>query len=196
MLVVTGPSGVGKGTLIRSLMERYPGLELSVSATTRKPRPGEVDGRDYHFLTPEEFQRRLVRGEFLEHAEYAGNRYGTLRSELDRLDAMRAAGGDEIRGLVLEIELQGARQVRRALPEAVQIFVEPPSLEALRTRLVGRGAESPEQIERRLAVAEQELAAKDEFHHRIVNDRLEDAVEALARLVATIWGQRKSGENE
>jgi len=194
--VVTGPSGVGKGTLIRSVIERFPGLELSVSATTRKPRPGEVDGRDYHFLSPEEFDRRLADGEFLEHAEYAGNRYGTLRSELDRLSEMSSAGDDQIRGLVLEIELQGARQVREALPEAVQIFVEPPSLDALRTRLIGRGAESQEQIERRLEVAERELAAKEEFNYRVVNDRLEDAVEELSRLVATIWGQQTSGERE
>jgi guanylate kinase len=196
VLVVTGPSGVGKGTLIRSVMERFPGLELSVSATTRKPRPGEVDGRDYHFLSPEEFERRLADGEFLEHAEYAGNRYGTLRSELDRLTEMYSAGGDQIRGLVLEIELQGARQVREALPDAVQILVEPPSLEALRTRLIGRGAESQEQIDKRLQVAERELAAKEEFHYRVVNDRLEDAVEELSRLVATIWGQQTSGERE
>ncbi|HEX8856356.1 MAG TPA: guanylate kinase [Thermoleophilaceae bacterium] len=194
--MVTGPSGVGKGTLIRSVIERFPGLELSVSATTRKPRPGEVDGRDYHFLSPEEFDRRLADGEFLEHAEYAGNRYGTLRSELDRLSEMSSAGDDQIRGLVLEIELQGARQVREALPEAVQIFVEPPSLDALRTRLIGRGAESQEQIERRLEVAERELAAKEEFNYRVVNDRLEDAVEELSRLVATIWGQQTSGERE
>ena len=165
-----------------------------MSATTRPPRPGEEDGRDYWFLTPEEFEERLRRGEFLEHATYAGNRYGTLRSELERA---RVADGEEDRdgpaGLVLEIELQGARQVRAALPEAVQVFIAPPSLEALRARLVGRGADTPEQIEDRLRTAERELAARAEFPHVIVNDRLEEATEELARLVATIWSAQPRG---
>jgi guanylate kinase len=180
---VTGPSGVGKGTLIRTLREQVPGLELSVSATTRPPRPGEEHGVDYHFLTGEEFLGRLEDGDFLEHAEYAGNRYGTLRSEIERA---RRAGA---RALVLEIELQGARQVRDALPGAVQVFIAPPSEEALRTRLVGRGADEQDQIERRLAVARDELAARDEFEHVIVNDRLEDAVAELVRLVATMCSE-------
>jgi guanylate kinase len=180
---VTGPSGVGKGTLIRTLRERCPGLELSVSATTRAPRPGEEDGLDYHFLSGPDFDRRLAAGEFVEHAEYAGNRYGTLRSEIDRA---RESGA---RALVLEIEVQGARQVREALPGAVQVFIAPPSEEALRTRLVGRGADAPEQIERRLAVAGEEMAARDEFEHVIVNDRLDEAVEELVRLVATMCGE-------
>jgi len=183
VLVITGPSGVGKGTLIRALRERSPGLELSVSATTRRPRPGEQAGVDYHYLGEEEFDRRLAEGEFLEHAAYAGNRYGTLRSELDRA---RDAGA---RALLLEIEVQGARQVREALPEAVQVFIAPPSEKALRTRLVGRGADDPDQIERRLAVAREELAARDEFKHVIVNDRLEDAVQELVRLVATMCAE-------
>jgi guanylate kinase len=169
-------------------MERCPGLELSVSATTRPPRPGEEDGREYWFLSGEEFEKRLQNGEFLEHAEYAGNRYGTLRSELDR------AVDSGARGLVLEIELQGARQVREALPEALQVFIAPPSLEALRTRLVGRGHESPEQIERRLEVAERELSAQSEWKHVIVNDRLEDAVGRLAKLVATLWSEQPRGD--
>ena len=180
---MTGPSGVGKGTLIRTLRERVPGLELSVSATTRAPRPGEEDGVDYHFLSAEDFERRLEAGEFIEHAEYAGNRYGTLRSEIDRA---RESGA---RALVLEIEVQGARQVREALPGAVQVFIAPPSDEALRTRLVGRGADDPDQIERRLAVAGEELEARDEFKHVIVNDRLEDAVEELVSLVATMCAE-------
>lgn len=175
---------MGKGTLIRALVERFPQLELSVSATTRPPRPGEQEGRDYHFLTPVEFEKRLQNGEFLEHAEYAGNRYGTLRSELERARD----------GLVLEIELQGARQVREALPEAVQVFIKPPSLDALRTRLIGRGAESEEQIARRLEVAERELAAEGEWRHVVVNDRLEEAVDRLAELVATLWGEQPRGE--
>jgi guanylate kinase len=190
VLVLTGPSGVGKGTLIRSLQELYPGLEPAVSATTRPPRPGEADGRDYWFLSDEEFDERLQRGEFLEHASYAGHRYGTLRSEVERAAQLteRPRGGGP-GGLVLEIEVEGARQVRHALPEAVQVFVAPPSLEALRTRLVGRGANSPEQIEDRLATARRELDAREEFAHVVVNDRLERAVDELVELVASIWGR-------
>jgi guanylate kinase len=188
VFVITGPSGVGKGTLIRSLLEREPRLRLSVSATTRAPRPGEEDGREYHFLTDEEFERRLQAGEFLEHATYAGNRYGTLLSEVED------RRGSE--GVVLEIEVQGARQVRESLPSAHQIFIEPPGVESLRTRLVGRGSDPPEVIEARLEVAREELAAKDEFPHVIVNDRLEDAVQALSDLVATILGPDRSGDQQ
>jgi len=176
VFVITGPSGVGKGTLIRGLMERLPELELSVSATTRAPRPGERDGVDYHFLSREEFDRRVADNEFVEHADYAGRRYGTLRSELE--DRVRAGVP-----VVLEIEVQGARQVRSSMPEAVQVFIAPPSLEALRTRLIGRGTDDSAEVERRLRVAEQELSAQPEFAHVIVNDRLDDALERLARIV-------------
>lgn len=147
VFVITGPSGVGKGTLIGALLKRVPGLELSVSATTREPREGEVDGRDYHFLAPEEFDRRVEAGEFLEFATYSGNRYGTLRSEVER----RLAAG---RSVVLEIEVQGARQVRAAMRESVQVFIAPPAPAVLRERLEGRGADSGEAIDARLAVAE------------------------------------------
>jgi guanylate kinase len=177
VFVITGPSGVGKGTLIRGLMERVPQLQLSVSATTRAPRPGERDGVEYHFLTREEFDRRIIAGEFVEHADYAGRSYGTLRSELE--DRVRAGVP-----VVLEIEVQGARQVRETMPGAVQVFIVPPSQEALRERLVGRGTDSPEDVERRLKVAEQELTACDEFQYQVVNDRLEDAVEQLEAIVA------------
>jgi guanylate kinase len=177
VFVITGPSGVGKGTLIRGLMERLPALELSVSATTRPARPGERDGTDYHFLAAEEFERRVQAGEFVEHADYAGRRYGTLRGELDG----RVEAGVPV---VLEIEVQGARQVRAAMPEAVQVFIAPPSLDALRTRLVGRGADGPEEVERRLRVAERELEAQSEFAHVVVNDRLEDALSELVSIVA------------
>ena len=176
VFVITGPSGVGKGTLIRALLERLPELEMSVSATTRRPRPGETHGVDYWFLTDDEFQRRVDAGDFVEWAEYSGRRYGTLRSELERV---LATG----RPVVLEIEVQGARQVRQAMPEAVQVFIEPPSQEALRLRLVGRGTDAPEEVERRLGVAEEELAARSEFGHVVINDRLEDAVERLAEIV-------------
>ncbi len=181
VFVITGPSGVGKGTLIRGLMERLPRLELSVSATTRPARPGERDGIDYHFLAPEEFERRVQAGGFVEYADYAGRRYGTLRDELDG----RVRAGVPV---VLEIEVQGARQVRAALPEALQVFIAPPSLDALRARLIGRGADSPEEVERRLRVAEQELAAQSEFAHVVVNDRLEEALEQLIAIVAGVLG--------
>jgi len=169
---------VGKGTLIRLLLDRFPRMALSVSATTRRPRPGETAGVHYHFLSPEEFQERVDAGDFLEWAEYAGNRYGTLRSELER-------GSHP---LVLEIEVQGARQVRERVPEAVGVFIAPPSEEALRTRLIGRGSDTPEQIERRLEVAREELAARDEFDYVVVNDDLDAAVAELTRLVATMFG--------
>ena len=176
VFVITGPSGVGKGTLFRALRERVPELQLAVSATTRQPRPGETQGVDYHFLTDAEFEDRIERGAFVEHARYSGRRYGTLREELRR----RGAGDTPV---LLEIELQGARQVRKAMPEAVQVFIAPPSEEALRTRLVGRGTDSPEDVARRLDTAREELAAQHEFSHVIVNDRLEDAVAALEALV-------------
>jgi guanylate kinase len=177
VFVITGPSGVGKGTLIRGLMERLPALELSVSATTRAPRPGEQDGVDYHFLTREEFDRRVREGAFVEHADYAGRSYGTLRSELDA----RVQAGAPV---VLEIEVQGARQVRASVPDAVQVFIAPPSLEELRTRLIGRGTDDPEEVERRLRVAAEELAAQPEFAHVVVNDRLQDALEQLTAVLA------------
>ncbi len=177
VFVITGPSGVGKGTLIRGLRERFPDLYLSVSATTRQPRPGERDGVDYHFLTRDEFDRRVDEGEFIEHADYAGRSYGTLRSEVDD----RLQRGVPV---VLEIEVQGARQVRAAMPEAVQVFIAPPSLESLRSRLIGRGTDDPAEVERRLGVAEQELRAREEFEHVVVNDRLEDATGELSSIVS------------
>jgi guanylate kinase len=176
VFVITGPSGVGKGTLIRGLLDRVPGLELSVSATTRKPRPGERDGVDYHFMSDAEFDRHVAAGDFVEHASYSGNRYGTVRSELDR----RLRAGVPV---VLEIEVQGARQVREALPEAVAVFIAPPSVEALGARLIGRGTDATDQIARRLRTAEQELEAQPEFAHVVVNDRVEQATEELEQIV-------------
>jgi guanylate kinase len=176
VFVITGPSGVGKGTLIRALRDRMPELELAVSATTRRPRPGETQGEDYWFLTDDEFARRVAEGDFVEHAEYSGRRYGTLRSELER----RIGEGHPV---LLEIEVQGARQIRQTMPEAMQIFIAPPSADVLRSRLIGRGTDPPEDIEARLRTARRELAAQDEFREVVVNDRLEEAVEKLEAIV-------------
>jgi guanylate kinase len=176
VFVITGPSGVGKGTLIRALRERVPEIELSVSATTREPRPGERDGVDYHFLPRARFDQRISAGDFLEWAEYSGNRYGTLRSEVEQ----RTARGAPV---VLEIEVQGARQVRETMQEAVRIFIEPPSPEELRKRLEQRGTDDPEMIERRLEEARKELLARDEFSHRVVNDDVPRAANELAGIV-------------
>jgi guanylate kinase len=181
VFVITGPSGVGKGTLIRRLCGAVDALELSVSATTRDPRAGEEDGRDYRFLTPGEFAARADAGDFLEHATFSGNRYGTLRSEIERtLEAGRS--------VVLEIEVQGARQVRAALgEEAVLIFIAPPDPAVLRERLARRGTDSAEAIERRLETAKQELEAQQEFKHVVVND---DVERAARELIATVRSER------
>ena len=176
MFVIAGPGGVGKGTLVHALADRVPGLFVSVSVTTRAPRPGEVDGVDYHFLTPAQFDRLAVSGGLLEWARFAGACYGTPRQPV--VDAV-AAG----RPVILEIDCQGARQVRATLPEAVQVFIAPPSWDALRARLIGRGTDSPKRIEARLALARTELATRDEFDHVIVNDQVERAVDDLVELI-------------
>ena len=181
VFVITGPSGVGKGTLISRLLDRVPDLELSVSATTREPREGEENGRDYHFLTSDQFDERIKAEDFLEFATYSGHRYGTLRSEVrNRLDAGHS--------VVLEIEVQGARQVRAAMRESVQVFIAPPDPASLRRRLESRGTDSLEAIDSRLEVAEQELAAQGEFAHMVVNDDLDRAADELEGIVRAELG--------
>jgi guanylate kinase len=176
VFVITGPSGVGKGSLISRLRSELPGIELSVSATTRNPREGERNGIDYHFLSGADFERRVNAGDFLEHASYSGNRYGTLRSEVEG----RLLAGHPV---VLEIELQGARQIRTTMPEAIQVFIAPPEVASLRERLESRGTDDPAAIEARLRVAEEELAAQGEFPHQVVNDDLDRAAGELEAIV-------------
>ncbi len=173
LLVVAGPSGVGKGTMIRGLRERFDGIEWSVSCTTRDPRPGEVDGEDYHFVNRGEFLRMAREGELLEWAVvHAHDFYGTPRAPIE--EAL-AAGRD----MVIEIDYQGARSVRAALPEAVLVFVAPPSIEELRDRLAGRNTESEGALRRRLRSARTEFEHINMFQHLIVNDDLYDAIDAL-----------------
>jgi guanylate kinase len=167
---------VGKSTVVRRVRQLCPQLWLSVSATTRLPRPGEVDGIDYRFLSRVQFDAMIAGADLLEHAEFTGNLYGTPRGPV----LARLAGGTPV---LLEIELQGARQVRLAMPEARLVFLEPPSWEVLVSRLVGRGTEPPDIIERRLEQARVELAAKPEFDDTVVNSSVDDAARALVALL-------------
>ncbi len=177
LIVLTGPSGVGKGTLLRSLLQRHPELFLSISVTTRSPRPGEIDGLHYYFVDRPQFERMVAQGELLEWAEFAGNCYGTPRSPVEA----QVSQGQLV---ILEIELEGARQVRRSFPEAIQIFLLPPSMVELEDRIRSRGQDSEAAITRRLQRAQEEVAAADEFDVQIVNDDLE---KALSRIEETLF---------
>lgn len=172
LFVISGPSGAGKGTLVSRIMAAVDDAWLSVSATTRAPREGETDGVQYYFVSTEEFERMIAAGELLEWARYSGNYYGTPRASVQRHMAL----GEQV---ILEIEIQGARQVKAAIPEAHLVFIEPPSLEVLEARLRGRGTESEDAILARLATARLELSGKMEYNMRLVNDDLDEATAAL-----------------
>ncbi|MGZ8694020.1 MAG: guanylate kinase [Gaiellaceae bacterium] len=176
VFVVTGPSGAGKGTLVRTLLERFDELQLAVSATTREIRPGEQDGREYWFMSPDRFEQQVQAGDFLEHVEFAGHRYGTLRSEVDRI-----AGEGEC--AVLELEIEGALLARDALEGAVAIFVTAP-LEVLEARLRERATESSGEIQERLEIARGQLEHANDFDVVVLNDDLATAVEAISDVVA------------
>jgi guanylate kinase len=176
LFIVCAPSGAGKTSLVNALLEREPDIELSVSYTTRAPRPGEEHGREYHFVSRDAFLAMASRGEFLESAEVHGNLYGTSQSWINE---RRATGND----IVLEIDWQGAQQVRRLVPGAVGVFIVPPSLEALRKRLTARGQDSAEVIERRLANAREEIGHVEEFDYVIINQTFDVAVVDLVSIV-------------
>lgn len=178
LTVLSGPSGVGKGSVVTLLRDQYPDVWLSVSVTTRLPRPGEIEGFHYHFADLAEFRLMAASGELLEWAEYAGNHYGTPRAPVLR----RLAEGEPA---LLEIDLQGARQVRAAMPDALLVFLAPPSWDELKRRLIGRGTEDPETIRQRLELAQAELAAEPEFDHTIVNHSVQQATEELVRLLGS-----------
>ncbi|MEF8792499.1 guanylate kinase [Thiohalorhabdus sp.] len=180
LLILSAPSGAGKTSLYQALLERVEGVVASVSHTTRSPRPGETDGTDYHFVDPNEFERLVAAGAFLEHARVFDRAYGTSRESVAR---ERAAGND----VVLEIDWQGARQVRERVPDAVSVFVLPPSRPVLRERLEGRGQDDAEVIERRMREAEAEISHYAEYDYVIVNDDFEDA---LASLMAVFRAER------
>lgn len=178
LYIITAASGTGKTSLVRALLELDPQVKLSVSYTTRKPRPGEVDGVDYHFVDDAEFMRMLEEGDFLESAQVHGARYGTSQN---RVDIGLQDGND----LILEIDWQGAEQVRRFYQQAISIFILPPTLEALEHRLTGRGQDSAEVIARRLAAAHEEMSHVAEFDYVIINDKFEMALQDLCAIVRT-----------
>lgn len=172
LTVLSGPSGVGKGSVVAAVRRRHPGVWVSISVTTRAPRPGEVDGEHYHFVGEQRFSELVASGELLEYATYGGHRYGTPRAPvLEHIASGRPA--------LLEIDLQGARQVKASMPEAQLVFLAPPSWEELVRRLNGRATESDDNVAERLAVARGELAAFDEFDHQLINDDVESAADEL-----------------
>jgi guanylate kinase len=189
LFVISAPSGAGKTSLVKALRERLPSLRVSTSHTTRPPRPTELDGREYHFVSNQVFDQMVAEGAFLEHARVFGNQYGTSQGQLED----KLAAGHEV---ILEIDWQGARQVRDALPGCQSIFVLPPSRQALRQRLTGRGTDSGEVIERRLADAVTDMSHHAEFDFVVVNDQFELAVEQLLQIVASRGDSFRAGRPE
>ena len=176
LVVVSGFAGTGKGTVMKELLKRYDSYALSISATTRSPRQGEVDGREYFFKTTEEFEQMIAEGEFVEHACYVGNYYGTPKKYVkDQL----AAGKD----VILEIEIQGALNIRKQFPEALLLFIAPPSADVLKERLVGRGTETADVIEKRLARAVEESQGIENYDYLVVNDDLDECVETVHQMI-------------
>ncbi len=176
LITIVGPSGVGKGSIVRSLQQRHPEIHLAVSATTRKPREGEIEGQDYYFLSQSEFEAAIANNEFLEWAKYAENYYGTLKTQVKQQI-------DNGKFVLLEIEVAGARQIAKTFPEALKIFILPPSLEELERRIRNRGKNSEESIARRLKIARTEIAAKNEFDVKIVNEDLESAIAEVEAVI-------------
>jgi guanylate kinase len=176
LIVITGPSGVGKGTIVRALLESHPDLCLSISATTRQPRPGEVEGVDYYFFSRTQFETAIASREFLEWAEYAGNYYGTPRTQVE---AQLALGNS----IVLEIEVVGAKKIASIFPAALRIFILPPSLNELEQRIRNRGTNSEESIARRMAIARAEIESSKEFDFTIINDNLERAIAEIEAII-------------
>ncbi|MGD9580349.1 MAG: guanylate kinase [Vampirovibrionia bacterium] len=179
VIVLTGPSGVGKGTIVKQILKKHDDVVLSVSATTRKPRPGETDGVEYYFKSVEEFKSLIEENQMLEWAVFADNYYGTYKAAVEKLVK-------EGKDVILEIEVQGAMQVKDKLPEAHLVFISPPSLEELKTRLVGRATEPQEVVAKRLKIAEEELSLKDSFTYQVINDDVETAVKDLEAVIMMI----------
>ena len=176
LVVVSGFAGTGKGTVMKELLGRYDSYALSISATTRNPRPGEVDGREYFFKTKEEFEQMIERNEFVEHACYVGNYYGTPKKYVQE---QLAAGKD----VILEIEIQGALNIKNQFPDALLLFIAPPSADVLKARLVGRGTETEEVIEQRLARAVEESKGIENYDYLVVNDDLDECVENVHQMI-------------
>lgn len=186
LLVISGPSGSGKGTVLSQVFSNNPNIFYSISATTRSPRPGDVDGEQYYFLTKEQFEQKIKDGGMLEYAEYCGNYYGTPKAPVEE----KCANGFDV---VLEIEVQGAIQVKKLNPDCVTIFITPPSLEVLEKRLRGRGTEPENVIESRLETARKEMALKDKYDYIVVNDKVSDAASKIQSII--VAEKLKAGRN-